>query len=47
MNDTDETREALTAGYVEDLEPIDLIDPYLPTHAESRYVRLEQQEHTR
>lgn len=43
MND-DETREVLGAGYVEDLEPIDLIDPYLRTHAESRYVRLDRQE---
>jgi hypothetical protein len=42
MNDADETREVLTAGYVTDLEPIDVIPPYLRTQAESPYVPLDR-----
>lgn len=44
----DDIRDALTAGYVTDLEPLDLVAPYLPTLAERPYVRLDQprQEHT-
>jgi hypothetical protein len=41
MSDAAETQAVLTAGYVEDLEPIDLIEPYLRTTAESPYTPLD------
>ncbi|HJR04379.1 MAG TPA: hypothetical protein VKA83_22245 [Methylomirabilota bacterium] len=49
LADVDETRAVLTAGYVDELDELDPRDvpPYLRTHAESPYVRLDRQENTR
>jgi hypothetical protein len=41
MNAADDTREALTAGYVTDLEPLLDIPPYLRTYAERPYIPLD------
>jgi hypothetical protein len=41
MNDADEAAEVLTAAYVEDLEPLDDLLPYIRTRAESPYIPLD------
>jgi hypothetical protein len=44
MNDAAEAADVLTAGYAIDLEPV---DPYLVTHAQSPYIRLDRQDPSR
>lgn len=41
MNDAAETRDVLTAAYVEDLEPLGDLLPYIRTYAERPYVPLD------